>query len=269
MNRVKFFKILVLKAIILSFFICKSYSGLIYPQRYGAEGRFKSLLYHTNGVYYYEGYYMFPTYIEFGDGEKINTIYLQQPDSWSIKYTNNRIFLTPVAEDADTTMTVMTNTRKYFFELHARKATGPFDKDVAFFVKFKYPTGSDGKSVEANASNDGSITQYVVNRGPDLSKPENFNFNYTVSGDYVITPIKIFDDGKFTYFEFREKGGIMPAFFSVNSDGFESPVNFKIINQYLAVEGVFSVFTLRHGAETVCVFNETLRGLARNLTTKK
>ena len=245
-------------------------ASLIYPQRYGAEGRFKSWLYHTNGIYYYEGFYMNPTYIEFAATEKINTVYIPKPDAWAIKTTKNRLFLTPISEDADTTMTVMTNFRTYFFELHARTPSGPFDDDITFFVKFRYPSGMDDKksSQQSSGSGNNSIIQYVVQKGPDLSKAENFNFNYTVSGDYAITPIKIFDDGQFTYFEFRDKNGVIPAIFAVDSDGFESTVNFRIINQYLAVESVESIFTLRHGSETVCVFNETMRGLTRNLTKK-
>jgi type IV secretion system protein VirB9 len=104
---------------------------------------------------------------------------------------------------------------------------------------------------------------------PDLSRTELFNFNYTVSGDYNITPIKIFDDGQFTYMEFRNKNAILPAVFSVDSNGYESIVNFRIVDKYLAIESISSVFTLRYGADTVCVFNETLRGISRNLQNKK
>ena len=165
-------------------------------------------------------------------------------------------------------MTVMTNLRTYFFELHSREPDGPFDSNVAFFVKFIYPSGTETESGQTSDS-DNSIVQYTTTKGPDLSKPENFNFNYSVSGDYSITPIKIFDDGTFTYFEFRDKNGIIPAIFSVDSDGYESIVNFRIVNQYVVVEEVNSVYTLRYGSETVCVFNETLRGLVRNLSTKR
>ena len=59
------------------------------------------------------------------------------------------------------------------------------------------------------------------------------------------------------------------AFPIVDSEGNESPVNYRIVNQYFMVEGTNTVFTLRNGSETVCVFNETLRGLARNLTESK
>ena len=244
-------------------------SSVIYPQKYGSEGRFKSWLYHPNGIYYFTGHYMNPTYIEFAPKEKINTIYSPKPDAWQIVPVNNRLFLKPIDDDADTTLTVMTNLRTYFFELHAQTPTGPFDPAITFYIKFRYPSGTDAKAKDSSANGDGSIIQYVVNKGPDLSKAENFNFNYTVSGDYIITPIKIFDDGEFTYFEFRDKNGVMPAILSVDNSGYESIVNFRIVNQYLAVEGVNAVYTLRYGADTVCVFNETLRGLSRNLEKKK
>ena len=237
-----------------------SLSSVIYPQRTGSDGRFKSWLYHNNGIYYFEGYYMNPTYIEFSNNEKINTMYTPNKTAWSIKAIKNKLFLTPVKENAETTLTVMTNLRTYFFELHARTPNGALDPDITFYVKFRYPSN---KSSNNSGANDGSIIQYTTNTGPDLSKVENFNFNYTVSGDYVITPIKIFDDGRFTYFEFKD---VVPAIFSVDSNGYESVVNFRVVNQYIAVENINSIFTLRHGQDTVCVFNETLRGLTRNLT---
>ena len=53
-----------------------------------------------------------------------------------------------------------------------------------------------------------------------------------------------------------------------DAEGFESFVNFRVVNEYVAVEGISSVFTLRHGKDTVCVFNETMRGLTRQLTRK-
>ena len=266
-----FFTFLSFYSLLFNNTICQktSIASVIYPQKYGSEGRFKSWLYHPNGIYHFTGHYMNPTYIEFNAKEKINTIYSPKPDAWQIVPVNNRLFLKPIDEDADTTLTVMTNLRTYFFELHAQTPNGPFDPDITFYVKFRYPSNIDAKAKDSSGSGDGSIVEYVVNKGPDLSKPENFNFNYTVSGDYIITPIKIFDDGEFTYFEFRDKNGIMPAILSVDNSGYESVVNFRIVNQYLAVEGVNAVYTLRHGSDTVCVFNETLRGLTRNLTKKK
>lgn len=259
--------LIVFSAVMFAEIVTHANAVVIKPQRSGSDGRFKYWTYQKNGVYYYEGFYMHPSYIQFEGGERLASIYLPKPDAWSIKRTENKLFLMPIAEDAETTMTVMTSQRTYFFELRARTATGPFDPDVTFVTRFRYNSAGTGSSSGEN-SEDNTIIQYVTNKGVDLSKTENYNFNYTVSGDYVITPIKVFDDGKLTYFEFRDKGGITPAIFKVDAEGFESFVNFRVINEYIAVEGISSVFTLRHGKDTVCVFNETMRGLTRQLTRK-
>lgn len=200
---------------------------------------------------------MYPSYIEFSETETVNTIYSPKPEAWQFIPIKNRLFLKPIEEGADTTLTVMTNQRVYFFELHAQYAAGPFDPNLVFFIKFRYP--SEIREQGQGIGNENSIIQYVMTDIPDLSKPDKYNFNYTVSGDYNITPIKIFDDGTFTYMEFREKSGILPAIFKVDSTGYEAMINFRMIGPYIAVEGIFPVLSLRYGPETVCVFNETMQ----------
>lgn len=44
----------------------------------------------------------------------------------------------------------------------------------------------------------------------------------------------------------------------VDSAGYESLVNFRTVDNYLIIERVSSVFTLRNGSSTVCLFNETI-----------
>ena len=266
-------KILKKKSCILTLFLINwtlyllcftnaSISATIYPQRTGSDGHFKTWLYRNNGIYYFEGYYQHPVQIEFASDERIETIYLPKPNAWSITTMVNMMLLMPIIENAETTMTVMTNRRTYYFEMHPRTANGAIDKDVPYNIKFRYTSAQRNDS--GNTSANGSIIQYNTSNVPDLANADKYNFNYTVSGDVSITPVKIFDDGRFTYFEFRD-GGIIPATFSVDSEGNESPVNYRIVNQYFMVEGTNAVFTLRNGSETVCVFNETLRGLTRNL----
>lgn len=235
----------------------------IRPRQYGNETRFKFWNYNPEGVYYFEGFYMHPSYIEFDDDETINTVYTPKSKSWYIVPVKNRLFIKPIEENADTTLTVMTDNRTYFFELHAKHARNPFDAGITFFVKFRYPQISS-RSTGQGAQMEDSIVQYITTQLPDLSKPELFNFNYTVSGNYNITPIKIFDDGKFTYFQFREQNGVLPAIFAVNSDGYESIINFRVLGPYIAVESVNAIFTLRHGSEIVCVFNETQMEIRKN-----
>ena len=67
-----FFTFLVFFSLLFNATICQktSIASVIYPQKYGSEGRFKSWLYHPNGIYHFTGHYMNPTYIEFNAKEK-------------------------------------------------------------------------------------------------------------------------------------------------------------------------------------------------------
>jgi type IV secretion system protein VirB9 len=74
----------------------------------------------------------------------------------------------------------------------------------------------------------------------------------------TLYPMKIFDDGEFTYFEFKEKGGVIPAIFLVDNNNYESLINFRMVGNYLVMEAISSRFTMRNGSDVVCVFNENL-----------
>lgn len=245
--------------------------SIIYPQRYTQDGRFKTFNYRQYAIYYLVCHYTQPIMLSFAPNEKVNTISIPKSHLWETKLLQNGNVLSlmpkesgnDIGNQADSHMTVITNFRTYHFELHAKMPTGPFDPDISYSIKFNYPNSVLEKK-HSSDGDDGSIIRYSLEKGPDLSQPENFNFNYTVStigGGYMIVPIKVFDDGQFTYFEFKDKNGINPAIFSVDSNGLESIVNFRIINEYIAVEGVNAVYTLRYGNATACVFNETMRGI--------
>ena len=85
-----------------------------------------------------------------------------------------------------------------------------------------------------------------------------YNFEYTISGPESVSPIKIFDDGKFTYFEFKDKESELPAIFYVNRDSTEGLINYRVNGPYIVVESLRERFTLRHGDDVVCVYNENL-----------
>lgn len=234
-----------------------SLSSAIEPKRYGPEGRFKTWTYYPNSVYKYMGFYMNPTYIEFDEGESLGsaTISTPKPDAWQFVPNGNKLFLKPIRDNADTTATIITSKRTYFFELHAKEATGPFDARLNFFVKFRYPV----QNTSENSDEDESIIQYASNSAPDLSKPNKYNFNYTVAGDEIISPLKVFDDGNFTYMQFRDNNGVLPAIFAVDNKGYESPVNFRVTGDYVIIESTQKIFTLRNGADLTCVFNESAK----------
>ena len=208
------------------------------PRPIGGENRIKIVNYTPNTVYKFVGHYEYQSIIEFGLNEEIETISMGTSSPWQIVPANNRIFLKPVEDNAK---------RMYFFEMHAEEAIGVQDDSLNFVVKFVYP---EQYSL-------GGVQQIESYKGPDLNKPENFNFNYKISGKAKhIEPLQVFDDKEFTYFKFRDLNAELPAIFLVDGEGNEGLVNYRQEKGYVVVERVAPRFTLRHGTDTICVFNE-------------
>ncbi len=248
----KFLMIIMLTSYIIDI------NATVMPRAIGGEERIKIINYIPNSVFRYIGHYYYQTIIEFSLDEEIQTITMGTKTPWQIVPAGNRIFLKPVEEDATTNMTVITNKRMYFFEMHAKHADSINDPDLAFIVKFVYPS-------ETNYS---SVKQVSSNSGPNLAQPEIYNFQYKISGNAAnIEPIQIFDDGSFTYFKFREINAELPAIFLVDNKGSEALINYRVEKGYVVVERVSKRYTLRHGNDVICVFNE--KPLLNNKITQK
>ncbi len=212
------------------------------------DPRIKVIMYSPNEVFKFTGFLGFQSSIEFAPDEEIGTISVGNSISWMLNPSGNRLFLKPIEPDATTNMTLITNKRTYLFELHASTTEEITDKNLTFQLRFVYP----GEETE------------IVNTGPESglpdieNEPEKYNFRYSIQGSDFIAPIRIFDDGRFTYFEFRNKNAEVPAFFSVDAQGNESIINYRARGDYIIVERVSGRMTLRHGGDVVCVFNEAM-----------
>src|SRR5688572_519677 len=79
------------------------------PRFLGNEKKFRAYIYNPNDVYRYIGHYTYQGFIEFAGDEIINTISMGNSTAWMFQYLANRLFLKPVADYADTNMTVITN----------------------------------------------------------------------------------------------------------------------------------------------------------------
>ena len=214
----------------------------------GNESRIRVVNYVPNSVIRFVGHYNFHSIIEFGQDEEIKTITMGETSGWQLNPAGNRIFLKPIGDDAVTNMTVITSKRTYFFEMHAEYASSISDSNLAFITKFMYPDGQLG--VPNNVGNGATS-------GLDLGKPSGYNFRYRISGNAVhIEPLLVFDDGKFTYFKFRDVNADIPSIFLVDSNQNESLINYRVVDGYIVVERVTNKFTLRSGQDAICVFNE-------------
>ena len=218
------------------------------PRPIATDSRIRTVRYSANEVYQFIGHYGYQSAIEFDENEKIQTVSVGDSVAWLINPSGNRLFLKPIEQNALTNMTVITDKHSYLFELHAEETKDIRDKNMVFSYRFIYPQ-SDVSAV------DYSQTEALPDLEKDASK---YNFNYSIRGSNVIEPIRIFDNGEFTYFEFKDKNAEIPAFFRVDSVGNEELINFRKRGNYVVVERVASRFTLRRGADIICVYNENM-----------
>jgi len=221
------------------------------PRYLGTEKKFRSYVYNPNDVYRYLGHYTYQGFIEFESDETISTISMGDPSLWLFEHLGNRLFLKPVGEGtSQTNMTIITNKRIYHFELTAKEAKDINDKDLVFVAKFAYPDEKDKNILE--------FPKAIPSDEPDLRDLSPYNFRYQYTGEPSVAPLKVFDNGEFTYFQFPTKNAEVPAIFSVDAGGFESLVNFRVAGDYIIVEKVAPQFTLRNGSDIVCVYNTSL-----------
>ena len=241
---------------VILLFVSQSANAIRESRPTPIDSRIRVMVYHPNDVFKFTGYYGYQASIELAKNEQVISISMGDTTSWQIVPAGNRIFIKPMEQDATTNMTLITNKRTYYFELYAEETLDIRDSGMVFNVKFLYPDEEEEDSIRTFASSGSS------NSGPDLSHPENLNFNYSISGNEEVAPIKIYDDGEFTYLQFREKNKEVPAIFAVDEDLRESMVNLRLDPNnpdLMIVEQVFHKLTLRSGKKIVCVFNEAFK----------
>lgn len=220
------------------------------------DSRIRVMVYNANDVFKFTGAYGYQASIELAKDEEVVSISMGDTTGWQIIPSGNRIFIKPVEPDATTNMTLITNKRTYFFELYAEEVNDIRTPGMVFNLKFLYPDEEDEEYVKSYSSS------AVATSAPDLIHPEKYNLNYYISGDEEIAPIEIFDDGEFTYLQFRSKNNDIPAIFSVDEDLRESMTNYRLSTEkanLIIIEQVFPKLSIRHGKKVVCVFNESFQ----------
>lgn len=216
------------------------------------DTRIRVMVYSPDDIFKYTGYYGYQASIVLDPEEEVVNISMGDTTAWQIVPNGHRIFIKPIDDDATTNMTMITNKRTYFFELYADEAQDIRDPDMVFTVRFIYPDEEDEDAIRTYSS---------ITSGPDMTSPEKYNFNYSISGYEDIAPIKIFDDGEFTYLQFRNVNSSMPAVFAIEDDLRETMVNSRLDteNNMIIIEQVFKKIALKLDRKVVCIFNESFR----------
>lgn len=217
------------------------------------DSKIKLITYNPHTIHKYIGYYDKAAVIIFEADETINEIFMGDPTGWQLIPKGHKLFLKPVGSNAKTNVLIETSKdRMYWMEFDALEASEAGGDDMAYETRFVY---SDVITSGGGTSNTRVFSETTI---PSFKNTKSLNFKYRVSGSEKITPLVAFDNGQFTFLKFKVVNTDLPAVFSVNNRAEESLINYKIVNDYVVIESVNAVYTLRFGEEVACLFNETL-----------
>jgi type IV secretion system protein VirB9 len=192
----------------------------------------------------------YQTFIEFSSDEHIENVAVGDATGWQITPNRaaNLLFVKPLNNVPTTNMTVVTNYRRYSFELSVRPHAPAGDKSIVYTLRFQYPDMAVATVMaKPNAPS-------LDNQGPP-PLPKVVNASYSYDGSPRIVPSRVFDDGHATYFEFRESEAY-PAIFSLDADKSEVVVNTYMRSGYIVADQVARGFVLRQGNDVTHVFND-------------
>lgn len=226
-----------------------AFAQAINPQPSRGDPRIRIVPWSENQIVRLRGHLGYQILVEFDPNERIENVAIGDSLGWQV--TPNRaatlLFVKPIARGASTNMTVVTTLRRYAFELSAREATGPSDPNIIYTLRFSYPAAPAPPPVTA--------APQLAPGAPNLA---NINMAYSTRGGRGIPPVRVFDDGTATYFQFSEAADAA-AIYVIGADGKEEMVNSQWRGQYMVVDQVARDFVLRIGRASVKVRNDAWR----------
>jgi type IV secretion system protein VirB9 len=205
------------------------------------DPRIRTVAYNPDQVVRLTGYFGIQTMLEFAPDERIENVSIGDAMGWQVTPNKkaNLLFLKPLDRSAATNMTVVTDRRRYVFELVVAPPKAS-TRDLAYVVRFLVPRPAPVAIIAAPPA--------------PPAAPVARNSAYSLQGPVAIQPTRVFDDGAATYFAWPVKVDL-PAVFVVGADGVEGLANAVVRDGYLVVDQLAPRFVLRGGKSAVTVTN--------------
>jgi type IV secretion system protein VirB9 len=251
-------RLLAARSVVLALALAVGYAGSAAAQPITTDSRIKTLVYSPNEVFALTTHYGYQSNIEFGPKESIETISVGDRVGWQISPAGRRLFIRAQEENAHTNMTVVTNLRAYQFDLRSSSSDAVFgSEELTYVVRFYYPEENDNIA----APPPGNFSPAPPPPAPMAAVPpapataSGFNYRYSFSGPPTFAPVKIFDDGKSTFFKFA--GNVSPkiSVVSANGEALDVPTR-RTADGLIAVNVIAQRFSIKQGPQQVFVYNE-------------
>ncbi len=244
------------------------------------DSRIRTLVYNPNEVYELKFYYGYQSFIEFAEDEEIEMISIGEAFAWRLTPAGKRLFIRPLEIAGHTNMTIISNRRTYHFDIRSGEYDGKADEELIYTIRFFYPQLGQPLpippvlSIPNPAPPPRSLLEKTIIKTPfpgakisaPLSNliarnPENgeMNFDFSLAGKSDnIMPLKVYDDGKDTYFQFPNDNLIIPTINFVDDRGNEQSLSYIIRDSFVVVPAVGRQFTLRLADSLLCVYNNKM-----------
>ncbi len=272
------------------------------------DSRIKTSLYQNGIVYNLILKPNYQTIIEFAKNEEVELMAFGDSYGWDIKPMGNKFFIKPLEYNLKTNLQIFTNkNRSYLFDISSLDIEDPDIEDTVYNLKFFYLEDASDPSIklmnrdkpernndinkESKNKIDNSLSKKddvaikkpeITNKEPvnkvtlELSKDKKINTEYSYSNkspeedNEKIIPLRVFDDGKKTYFQFRNQNYQVPLIYDVSRTGNETLLNSYVVGDFIVVDGVSAQFALRlkddiTGDYLTCVFRDSLLSKLYNL----
>jgi type IV secretion system protein VirB9 len=230
------------------------------PIEYATDSRIRYVAYQENNVVEFHAKKLIDTQVLFGKDERVIKVQGGDADAWVVKHHNslpNMIFIKPNHLNTNSNVTVLTNKHTYYLHVISSRYLEESAQKPVYAIKFIYPE-EEAVGLKAKALAAQKKQHVAIN---PVKNPEAYNWDYWFSGSTHLTPVHVFDDGTFTYFELAHNQAV-PAIFAVDDkQGKESVVNTRREGNYIVVQRIAPQFTLRSGSTVTSVFNS--REIAR------
>jgi type IV secretion system protein VirB9 len=218
------------------------------------DPRIRQTAYDPQKVTILHGCVGFQTTVAFAPGERIENVALGDAGLWQAT-PNKRadlLFLKPAVRNGRTNMMVVTDRRRYAFDLSARDDAACRADRVTYELRFAYPPEPAPPPTDAAAL---SPPQPPPPADAELPSPASRNTAYTYTGTAANVPTRAFDDGQATYLRWAD-GAAAPAIYALGPDRTEALVNYAVRGDYVVVEGVAPAFVLRRGTAVAVLYND-------------
>jgi type IV secretion system protein VirB9 len=239
------------------------------PSPGDVDTRIRVVDYDPNQVYQLTGFYGYHIAIFFSPDETVLKTTAGYPDAWDVTTHGDFVTVKPIEKDPATNLLVVTNRRKYSFDLRAKAfsahptATYASDSEQIFVLRFRYP--ADEHAAQDAARSRAELQERLAKARTSEERtalaalaqlpPQPINRAYFYQGSNALAPYEAWDDGVFTYLKFYAQQDL-PSAFIVNEDGTESIANKHFDKDVMVIEATAKRFRLRKGKTVVCVWNE-------------